>query len=396
LRKLLPLIAAGFAVRAIYSWYFPQWGPGGAVPDINHYVGLAQGLLARGELAFNPGQPTAIREPGYPLFLSILFGAAGPSYRLGQLANCVLGALTLPLIMSVGTQVFGKPAGKTAAWVAAFYPQFVFYAATLDREILVVFLLVGATWLLLDSLKETRRLALAGLAHAACALTNCALLPYGLGGVPLVLWWAGRRAKGTWRRIGWYLAGFMALWIWWPARNWIQLKAWAPGTTAGFEHLYVSFVVPNDAAGTPEEAKFVTSDPVIAAAQALPEVEKDHYYARAAKSWIMEHPGAFAANTARSFAKLWRLYPYQRNYPHGYWLIFWASLLSDGWIIPLALGGILLAGRKRPETDFLLVMIASVSAVFAVFWSIISYRLPVMPFVIMFAARALAHRRRPA
>ncbi len=91
----------------------------------------------------------------------------------------------------------------------------------------------------------------------------------------------------------------------------------------------------------------------------------------------------------RSLIKLWRLYPYPRAYAYRYQLIKWVALLSDGWIIPLGFLGMLLAGRRFPEADIFLGVLFSVSFTYMLFWSIVRYRLPMMPFSILFCAYAL-------
>ena len=91
-RWLAALIFAALFVRAAYCWKCPEWGPGGAIPDLDGYETIAENVYNHGTVAGPSGSPTAAREPGYPVLLAGLYLFTGPSYRAGQALNCVLDA----------------------------------------------------------------------------------------------------------------------------------------------------------------------------------------------------------------------------------------------------------------------------------------------------------------
>ena len=115
---ILALLVAGLAARAGYSWKYPQWGPGGAIPDISWYETMAESLLHHGELRDPSGNLNAAREPGYPLILAGLYNITGPSYRAAQALNALLGILTIALIFALGRDIFGPPVGLLGAAIA--------------------------------------------------------------------------------------------------------------------------------------------------------------------------------------------------------------------------------------------------------------------------------------
>lgn len=390
-RWLAALILAALVLRAGYCWKFPQWGPGGAIPDLNWYETIAESVYHHGVINDPSGNPTAVREPGYPLLLAGLYCFTGPSYRAGQALNCLFGALTIWLIFSMGLAVFGRRTAWLAAVIAAFYPQFLYYTATLERETFQTFTLALAAWLVLRAARapSRRACAAAGMVSGLCALTNSALLPAGLMLAP-ALWHLGRRLGRDYLR--WaaiYAAVFLAVCALWPLRNARVFHRFILGINGGGAHMYIGIIVPNDAAGTPSEAQYVVNDPVVQEAVKFPETERDRVFYCGALRFIRERPGRYAGVLARSLAKLWRLYPYARAYPYHYALIKWVGLLSDGWIIPAGFLGMLLAGRRFPEAEIFLSVLFSVSFTYMLFWSIIRYRLPMMPFVILFCAYAL-------
>lgn len=386
---ILALLVAGLVARAGYSWKYPQWGPGGTIPDISWYETMAESLLHHGELRDPSGNLNAAREPGYPLILAGLYNVTGPSYRAAQALNALLGILTIALIFALGRDVFGPQVGLLGAAIAAFYPQFVYYSASLEREIFQTFLITAAVWLLVRAHRDRslRLYAAAGAATACCALTNSVFIPAGAA-LTLGVWLSEPRPRrGRWTAV--YLAAMLAVYAPWPLRNYLVFGRPIIGSSAGGAHLYIGLIVPNDVAGTTGEPELIGKDPVAQEASKLGEAERDALFYREALKIIRREPVRFARYISGSFLKLWRLYPYERAYAHGSRQVFWVSLLSDGWIIPFTLLGMLLARRRFPYADLFYLVLASVSGVYTVFWSIIRYRLPMMPFAILFCAYGL-------
>ena len=117
---LLATVVAGMAARIAIG----VWAPADPlVRDGAGYWTLAEGLLARGELAFQPGSPTAIRTPGYPLFLAGVIAAFGPSIRAVLVVHGICGALGVWWLHRALALLQG---GMMARWLAlagiGFYP----------------------------------------------------------------------------------------------------------------------------------------------------------------------------------------------------------------------------------------------------------------------------------
>jgi len=390
-RWLAALLLAGLVVRAAYCWKFPQWGPNHSIPDLNWYETIAESIYHRGIIADPAGNPTAAREPGYPILLAATYLFSGPSYRAGQAINCLFGLLTILLVFLLGRDIFGKRVAWIAAVIAAFYPQFLYYTATQERETFQTFLLAFTVWLALRAARSKSLLSWVwpGLMAGACALTNSALLPAGVMLAPAAVYLGVRTKKHHLKGAIVYLATMMLLCSVWTLRNERLFHRFILGINGGGAHMYIGIIVPNDVAGTDAEPAYVTSDPVVQEASKLPETERDRVFYRGAIRFIKEQPVRYAGVVLRSLAKLWRLYPYARAYAFHYQLIKWVGLLSDGWIIPLGFVGMLLAGRRFPETDLFLATVFSVTFTYMLFWSIIRYRLPMMPFMILFCAHSL-------
>jgi len=389
-RALGILLAAAFAVRVLYCWGASPFNPGDPVLDISLYQMFAHSFMEHGAM-LKDGLPSAGREPLYSAFLAALYTVFGASYTVVWLAHAVLGTLTVWLMFVLADKVFGRNAAWGAALMASFYPQFIYYTAQPEREIFQVHLLLCAVAALIAACREPALKKFAGAAAlwAACSLTNSTLLPAGLLAA-LGVWLLGRSYKKDLRvPAAVFLAVYIGLYALWPIRNYMIFGRFVPGVTAGGAHLYVSLIVPNDVAGTRGEADIIANDPVMTAANHLAEEERDRYFYSASARYIAERPLRYVGVMFGSLIKLWRFYPYERDYGMNYRVIKWVGILSDGWVIPLGLVGLLLAGRRFPETDVFNLLLFATTFTYMVFWAIIRYRLPMMPFVLIYAAYAL-------
>lgn len=389
-RPLWALLAAALALRVIYCWGLSPYSRAEPVFNVDNYHPLARSVRASGSL-YLEGRPSAKREPLYPIVLAAAYAAGGERYDAVWVMHCLLGAATVALVFALGVSLFGPTEAWLAAGLAAVYPQFIYYTAFPGRETFLTFLFPAALWASLALLRSPSRLLLAGAAAlwAALPLTNTAFLPAAALSGP-ALWLAGRGLGRDLR--GWALAlsvGVLALWGLWPLRNALAFGRFVPGMEEGGAHIYVQFVVPNWAFGLPEEGEFLGRDPVVRAGMALPPLERDSFFYRAAVDRVLEHPLGFVKIMFTSFVKLWRLYPYARQYPGGYAKVKAVSLLSDGWLIPLGFLGLFLAGFRRPELGIVNAPLASVVGVYIVMWAVIRYRLPLMPLMLVYAAHAI-------
>jgi 4-amino-4-deoxy-L-arabinose transferase-like glycosyltransferase len=389
-RALGILMAASIAARLLYCYVFGPYEPSSEIPDLDVYQSFAHSLQTTGRFALD-GVLSASREPAYPIFLAALYTLFGVSFPVVWVAHALMDAVTVFIVFELGRRVFSRNVAWTAALFASFYPQFVFYAGEPRRESMLVMMLALSVWTLLRACEKPSwgRFALSGLLWSIVSLTNSVFLP--IGGLAAVgAWGVGyRRGKNLMQGSAVFLAAFIGLYALWPIRNVLVFDRFIPGITAGGAHIYVSLIVPNDVAGTPEEEAFVLADPVLMAAKDLPEDQKDRYFYKSAARWVMEHPLGYLGVMTGSFIKLWRLYPYERDYGTSYRKIKIVSLLSDGWLIPLFFLGVFLARRRFIEADIFLITVFATTFTYMVFWAVIRYRLPLMPYVFLYSAYAL-------
>ena len=390
-RRLLPaVVAVGVFFQVAYGLHSPA-----LVHNTDGYVDIATMYARTGTLADDEGRPTALREPLYPLLLGVVFKVFGPVYPATRAVNWALGALTLLSIFWAGRLLFGERTALLATAIAAVYPQFVYYSAQPLRETLIALMSVLSVGTLVWASRSERweRFALAGAANAGASLTITSFLPFGLLLAPPALLWLRRgEQKKAVRWTAVYCCVFLATYGLWPLRNYRAFGTWVLGSTAAAGMVFYAYqIVPQDVGGTPRETEILKADPVYMNAIAIPDrVRSQQVFWKAGLAKAGADPARFARLFAWRFLwDQWRLYPRPRAYDHGYAAIKWASLLTDGWILPLALVGLLWALRRPPETFLIALLVGSLTAVDSLLLTIIRFRIPMMPWLILLAAYVL-------
>ena len=384
------VLALGLGLRFAYAWhghrahYLPTSNDG--------YETIALSLVSRGEFALMPGLPTSRREPSYPLFIAAVYALFGARPGLVIFLQCLLSAATGWLLWLTGRRLFG--AGVALAALAAFmlHPQSIYYCAYFFRETWLCFwfgLLLWASlgWSAAPGDPEGERGALiGGLASAAFGLANSAVLPAcGLAGILL---WLAAPPKARARRAALYFAPLLLAFGAWTARNWNVSGRFVAGSTHGGEEFYTALVVPPDDLGTPRQTEILASDPYFFRAQSLPEAECNAVLMKASLRWIAAHPALYASRAAAGLVKFWKVWPYNRTYQHSYALLVLASLLSDGWIIPLGFLGLWLFRARWREAPALPAAVFALTLVYGAVHAVIRYRLPLMGGMILLACAA--------
>ncbi|MBI5630320.1 MAG: glycosyltransferase family 39 protein [Elusimicrobia bacterium] len=389
-RRLWLVLAGALALRLGYGLR--------AAPPVlyntDSYVDLARSLAERGALLGEDGRPTAAREPGYPIVLAAFFRLFGASYWILLIVHSCFGVGMIFYLHALARSLHGERTALGAAFLAAVYPPFIYYAAKPLRETFLCFWAVFCLYWLERASRERRPFlfAAAGAAAAAAVLTKATVLPFALILVPAGFLWTlrGTGQRGL-RLVAIYLAVFSAIYGLWPLRNWISFNRLILGNTeGGGTNFYIYQVVPQELGGTLEQTKILSLDPGYQGGRDLDDVARDRYFWRQGLKRVRDHPAAFLRLAAwRLFWDEWRLAPRDRGYDIAYRHVFWASLLSDGWIIPLGFLGLIWAFLKPPGSAWVYLFLLSESLVYAMIFTMIRYRLAMMPFFILYASVGL-------
>jgi 4-amino-4-deoxy-L-arabinose transferase-like glycosyltransferase len=362
-RILTAILIAAFLARLVVAYLLPDQG----FPD-------AQGYREAGLQfwrTFHIGSTYIM--PLYP----ILVGITGAGW--GQfLLDAALSTLAVWLIDRLAFVLFADHLiAIIAAAIAAIYPYFIFYAAVGLTEPLFIALLLAAflSWYrgaffaaaIFAVLGILTRPAIELLAPLLVAYFACAV--HGLG------------IKGAARQLAVYGAVYVALMSpWWLHNDAAYGSFVRLNLGSGFLFYAGNNPLSHTGGGLVDidwnnHAFDTISDPIA----------RDRAYRDAAITYIKEHPARFVELAWIKFTRFWQLWPYAQEYRSNIYVI--VSLLSYGPVLLFSLAYLAFWGSQDlRKIAPILMFIAYLTVVHSVFVSSIRYRLPVEPFLIIFAS----------
>ncbi len=365
------------------------------------YEPIARGLLASGVYSDPPGgAPTARREPGYILFVALIYKIFGMHRLWVYLAQVLLSTATAGLLYALTARVFSPVAARFAFWACVFYPYFIYYSGYFFREDFLAFLLVLLLYVLVRWKSAAATLGAGFLAGWLC-LANGAWAPACFWSA-LALFATEKHGRKLKRSAAFALPVLLMIGAWgW--RNWSVFHEVIPFSSAvGFE-VYTSMTIPYELLGTEAHGRQIREEGQSLGISTLDEISQHKAYMAAALEYFQTHPVKVLARQAEHAAGLWRVLPHHRAYTHSYAVVALAALGSDGWLIPLALFGFWVKRRDPWARWFFVPMILSVTWAFSISQAPIRYRVPLMIIVLMLAGagyeelvRRLTPFRRPA
>ncbi|MBI4376044.1 MAG: glycosyltransferase family 39 protein [Elusimicrobia bacterium] len=384
-------LAAALAARLAFVAHFYRHPAN--ILDVGYYTTIAAALVERGEFGAEPGIPTLETSPGYPLFIAALYLLFGVSPLAALLANAALGTATAALLYFLGKALFSPRVGMLSLWCWALYPYAIYYSGWTYRETLATFLVTALVSCVLAWQRSPRPLwiVLGAFAGSWLALTNpVALLLVALLPLSLLAVYGVQR---LWRPALAYYALAALLYLPWPIRNYRSFGSPVIGNIHGGINLFQGLTVPPQYLGLPEEGRILTSYPEYR--DALSKIAAHDYLAAqkvllsGCRRIIAENPVAYIKGSLYRLYKLWRPWPYQRSYSHDYRAVLWASLLSDGWIIPLAALGLCLFRARLRELAPIYWGLLLWTIAYALVFVVIRFRLPVMGLMVLMAMASL-------
>ena len=385
------------AVRLGYVWeirdtlYFAS-----PVLDAEEYDRLSDQLLGgdwlvRSEVAY-------VHGPLYT-WLFALVKLAVPGLTGMRIFQAVLGALTCLLICLVGERLrhrlgdrlVPRPVPVVAGLVAAFYWPFVFFNGELLATTLVILLeLILALQLLRSGPWTPASALLAALTLALLVSTrsNTLLL------LPLALWWISAESRESgkrWRLPLIFLAATLLFLTPFALRN-LAVQ----GLVVPFQARWSLYQGTNpDADGTPyarQGLSWQRLESLPYAHSARTPEERGRYFLAASLRFIQEQPGAYLHLLYRKFRLFWHHFEIPVSVDLRYYEShsrFSRLLLNFGLVVPLALAALLWLRPREPAFlllgGFVLLYLLSGMA----FTVCARYRLPALPFLMVFAAQGL-------
>jgi 4-amino-4-deoxy-L-arabinose transferase-like glycosyltransferase len=229
----------------------------------------------------------ALRTPGYPGFLAAVYAVGGHNWKAAALVQAVLGALSSGLLFLLAAQMLSLRASLIAAALYTLSPTAVAYVPVLATETVSVFLLLTGLLWLAGGEKRTGWRRYGAFAGSGVVLGLLVLVrPAAVFFLPacflLGLYYPRRR---LWRPAsGLVLVAAAGLTVApWLVRN--QLAGVGPTlSTVGGENLWM---------GNNDLARLGGFCEAAVWKQEMLEAAKDRAYRKAARAWILSHPGRY-------------------------------------------------------------------------------------------------------
>jgi hypothetical protein len=385
-RSLAILFFCALAVRLAHvlamtsSPYFTN-----PVVDAADYASIGWSI-ARGH-----GYPEAIfwHPPGYPCFLGAIWWLAGDSFLAPRLVQGCLGALNVVGIAWLGGRLFGRTVGLASGGAAAVYGMLIYFDGELLTPTLAIFAILATVVTAMLARQTNRR-----------ALWICTGVLGGLSGtivatslVVPILAAAVARKKAPWVLLGTVLA---------------LAPVTAHNLVKGHEFVLVSsngginFWIGNN----PRYDQLVSIRPDVEWQRLTQEPARAGIHGQAASSryfvakslgWAAIHPWSFARLQAHKLRQLisgdeifrnHAIYPARLESPVLSVLLWKIPFLAFpfGLLLPLAMVGLWVGWRRA---RFLAALVFGLSLMVLAFFVAARYRMVLVPFLLIFAAKAV-------
>ncbi|HXX81929.1 MAG TPA: tetratricopeptide repeat protein [Thermodesulfovibrionales bacterium] len=364
------------------------------------------------------GDSAFYMDPLYSYTLALLYRVFGHNLLLVRLFQAALGVATCGLVCSIGYRIGGKAVGTIAALIVALYQPLIFEGAEIEKTALGVFLITVSLAFAIQGSVASKFGAGVSLALAALTRGNLLLMaPFGtilflsytetgelrtrtLGFTErwreMVLGRSGRSAAAF--LLGFLLMLFPILW-----RNHHVSGEWILTTSQAGTNFYTGNN-PSNESGTFSPVPFVRPSPRYEEAdfrtkaeeitgRRLSSGEVSSFWFYEAIKHILQHPGFAAMVFFRKFTLFWGDF----EVPDG-WSIYFIrqyspalhiAFLTLGWLLPLAVLGVIASIQVNRSVRLLVGYIAAYSFSVIAFFVYSRYRIYVVPPLAIFAALGL-------
>lgn len=385
------IIMVALFLRLGYSLYVHQTGTW--LANVDDYSSLAYYLATEGRYVSNEfDSPSIMREPGFPILLAVSYSLLWPGFVATIVLLCLFNLATIILVWKIAMENLGEYTAWLCAGLAAIYPFYVYYSVHTYRECVYSFFCVLCIWLWLRWLRKptTKGLLSPGLANGLTCLISFTHFPFAvLSGLAAVL---VLRPERRLARMALYLGCIGLVYGLWPLRTYVHYKTFIISTPYAPFNLYFSMLIPPELRGLSYESATTATDPVMISFEKLRHHSPHKAYQLMVPEGInavRQRPREYLTRVRKHIFKLWRFYPYPRNYEHSYRIIKWISLLSDGVLIPLGFLGLWLCRSGKFLPLLVVIHIFSLTAIHGLSFAVIRHRLPLMGWMLIFASYAI-------
>jgi len=332
----------------------------------------------------------AFRPPLFPFFWGCVYNVTDGAYRPIRVFFALLSSVTCVLAYLVGRDLVRIRRVALLGGVAcALYPPLIWHSVHLMTEPFFIFFSTAA-FLGLFRFRATGRarwLILAAIAAGLGALSRSILVAF-LPVMAIWIWWVRGRGRRAFVETAAYTLAVTLVMAPWIVRNAIRLRAFVPATTDAGHGFYVAN---NEHSLSDPRGFWIPEDWSTVIPPGTGEVAASRLLMRGAARYLFENPGMAARLMARRLATLWRFYPNPEFVGRRKAFVYGLSYVP---VFPFMLLGIWLVhrrGRGRLVNVLLVdLLVIYTTATSVVFLAMMRYRVPLMPFLLVFAAYGAA------
>lgn len=400
---IIPLIILAFSLRFIFFYQMAKSPVADMViEDCKTYNDWAR-EISRGNWL---GDEIFYALPLYPYFLGLVYAVFGYHLQLAKFIQVLVGTANCYLIFLLGRKLFNPLVALLSVFLMSVYGWLIVYDSAILSPVLIVFL-NGAALLLLYHVVEKGGSGWgwlgSGILIGFAATASAHVLLF----ILFVVAWIGFSSIGySWSRksvsAALFLAGAVSVVGAVAARNWYVGKDFVPLTAHGG----INFFIGNNphARGVFEPPPILRSggatlrqDSVKIAGRALGRQlkpsEVSGYWFGQGLNFIRRQPGRYCRLLVRKFTIFWDSLEIA-DVIHPYFFksvapILKLPFLPFGMIAPVSILGLCLSWPRRKKLCLLYLFIASHVLSTVLYFVNSRYRLPLVPFLILFAAYAV-------
>lgn len=383
--------------------------------DELYHVEWARALAAGDWL----GSAVFFRAPLYPYLLGVVFSVLGESLQAARLVQVTCTALTPVAVYFLGRRLFGEKEALLGSAVAALYPLFLYFS----NELLIVSLVVLLDVLLVSALLRADESPGHGRWFAAGAVMGMSAIarPSVLAFLPALfcwMWWRARSTSGETgasarllapsaafrvgaARFAVVVLGVAAVVLPVTLRNYAVERDFVPIASQGGINFFIGNNATSDGASAvlPVLGESWENEDAVRIAESrlgrdLKPSEVSGFWYGKGREFLLENPGAAVRLYARKFVLFWDSYELANNkdiyFFGGMSPVFrWLGWLSFGIMAPLAVLGMFFTARRNKAAMLVVLFVLSYMAGVLLFFVNARFRLPVVPFLILFASAAV-------
>jgi len=350
------------------------------------------------------GRDVFYQAPLYPYFLGALYAIAGRSLLIARACQAVIGTAACVLLALTARRLFSERAGLVAGFGLAVYAPAVFFDGLIQKSVLDLFFVSLSLWIisgLVDKPATRSRWFCLGIAMGALALSRENALIF----VAAILLWPPGRSQVTQRQrllnAGVLVLGLTLVLFPVALRNRIVGGEWHLTTSQFGPNLYIgnnpnadgTYAALREGRGTAAyERQDATELAEAASGRRLTPGEVSSYWVGQTTEFVRSQPGAWLKLMASKAALVWNRTEFvdtesQASYEGASPLLRVLAFVGHfGVLVPLAVLGVFVTWRDRSRVGVYFAMAGAYVASIVMFYVSDRYRLPLVPFLMLFAA----------